>query len=143
MHAVQGGCHCGNITYVAEFTNGLSKYTPRACDCRFCMSHGASYASDSRGTLTISIKNESDVSKYRQGSRVADFIICRKCGIMTGVCYEENGRIYGTINVKSTDACDAFNRSHVAYLEQLNEEERIMRWKNYWFANVKFKYESA
>lgn len=143
MYSVHGGCHCGNISYVAEFTKALPTYTPRACDCKLCKSHGASYASDSNGTLVITIKNEKDVSKYRQGSQIADFLICKKCGIMTGVCYEENGCLYGSINVRSTDAYDAFSEGQVAHLEQLDDTARIDRWKKYWFSKVIIEYKKT
>lgn len=46
MYKVKGGCHCGTISYVAEFPKQLHTYT-RACDCTLCKSHGAAYASDS------------------------------------------------------------------------------------------------
>jgi hypothetical protein len=143
MHSVQGSCHCGNISYVAEFTKELSAYKPRACDCRLCTSHGASYVSDRNGSLEITIKNECDVSKYRQGSRIADFLICKICGIMIGVCYEENGRIYGSINVRSTSEYSIFGENQTVQLSQLSDEVRINRWKKYWFVNVLINYENA
>jgi hypothetical protein len=142
MYSVKGGCHCGNISYVAEFTKKLSEYTPRACDCTLCTGHGASYASDRNGTLKININNEDDISKYRQGSRIAEFLICKICGIMTGVCYEENGCVYGSINVRSACEHAAFGYNQIAQLEQLSDEDRIKRWKKYWFRNVLINYEN-
>jgi hypothetical protein len=62
---------------------------------------------------------------------------------LAGVCYEENGCIYGSINVRSACEYAAFGESQIAHLEQLNDEDRINRWKNYWFRNVQIKYESA
>jgi len=104
MHIIRGGCHCGNISYTAEMPHEASTYNPRACDCRLCTSHGESYASDKSGTLTIKVKNKEELNMYRQGSRIADFLICKICGVMTGVCYEEKGCIYGSINIRS--ACE-------------------------------------
>ena len=141
MNIIQGGCHCGNISYVAEFPKQLSVYNPRACDCKFCSSHAAAYASDRRGSLRIKIINDLEVSKYRQGSRIADFLICKKCGIMTGVCYEESGRIYGSINIRSTSEYDAFGDSQSLHLTQSSDEARIKRWKDNWFSNVLIEYE--
>lgn len=143
MHIIQGGCHCGNISYVAEMSNEPSTYKPRACDCKLCKSHGALYASDKNGTLTITIKDEEKLSKYRQGSRIADFIICKICGVMTGVCYNENGLIYGSINIRSAQEYSAFGESQAAHLTQLTNEERIKRWKDIWFSNVKIEYNNA
>lgn len=141
MPIIQGGCHCGNISYVAEFSNELSSYTSRACDCNLCSSHGAKYTADINGTLSIKIKKNNDVSKYRQGSRIAEFLICKICGVMIGVCYEEEGSIYGAINIRSTEEYRAFTKSNPAHLTQLTDEERINRWKKLWFSNVKVEYE--
>lgn len=143
MPRVQGGCHCGNISYVAEFTNELDTYKPRLCDCKLCTSHGASYASDRNGKLAISIRNDSDVSRYRQGSKIADFLICKICGIMIGVYYEEDGSVYGSINTRSANEFSAFGEGQVAHLAQLSDEDRINRWKQYWFADVVFKSVSS
>lgn len=143
MHKIQGGCHCGNIAYLAEMTDEPSTYNPRSCDCKFCTSHGALYVADSKGTLTIRIRNENEVSKYRQGSRIADFLICKNCGVMTNVFYEDNGCVYSSINVRSANDYAKFGKGHVARLVELSDEERIKRWKNLWFSNAKVVYESA
>ena len=34
-------CHCGNISVELRFSKELSAYVPRACDCDFCIKHGA------------------------------------------------------------------------------------------------------
>jgi hypothetical protein len=143
MYSVKGGCHCGNISYVAEFPKELNTYIPRACDCGLCKSHGAVYVSDKNGTLVIKIENETLVSRYRQGSQIADFLICKNCGIMTGVCYEEAGLIYGSINILSSDKYDLFGDDQAMHLTQLSDEARIKRWKNYWFPGVNIEYKDA
>lgn len=142
MHIIHGGCHCGNISYVAELTNLPAFYNPRACSCELCTSHGASYVSDKNGTLTIKIKSPDEVSRYRQGSRIADFLVCRKCGVMIGVCYEEGNIAYGSINVRSADEYDAFGEAEVAHLTQQSDEERIRRWKELWFSDVLIEHET-
>jgi hypothetical protein len=143
MYKVIGGCHCGNLSYVAELPMAPATYTPRACDCDFCVSHGASYASDSKGRLTIRVKSDSKVSKYRMGSRMADFLICKNCGVLTNVCYEENGTLYGSINVRSTKDFASFGDAHLAHLVGLNDQQRVDRWKQYWFPDVTILSESG
>jgi hypothetical protein len=143
MHIVKGGCHCGNISYVAEFPKELHTYTPRACDCKLCKHHGAAYTSDKNGRLLIKIKNETEVSRYRQGSRIADFIICKNCGIMTGVCYEESGCVYGSINIRSSDEYGLFSDGQEMQLTQLSDDDRIKRWKDKWFSGVVIEYEKS
>ncbi|MES9821944.1 MAG: hypothetical protein ABW161_15825 [Candidatus Thiodiazotropha sp.] len=143
MKKVLGGCHCGNITFEAEMTKEPSAYNPRSCDCKLFTNHGASYASDNGGTLKIRIKNNSEVSKYRQGSKIADFLICKNCGVMTNVIYEEENVVFGSINVRATVNYKSFGEGQVTHLTQLSDEERIERWKNIWFPDVNFEYENA
>ncbi|MES9828365.1 MAG: hypothetical protein ABW201_08885 [Candidatus Thiodiazotropha sp.] len=143
MREIHGGCHCGNITYEIELPNALETYNPRECDCKLCTTHGASYVSDKNGTLNIKIKNNEYVSKYRQGSRIADFIVCKKCGVMTGVCYEEGGVIYGSVNIRATREYGEFGKGQVAHLTELSDKERIARWKDLWFSNIKIESEIA
>ncbi len=143
MYKAIGGCHCGNISYVIEIPNDPASYNPRACDCQLCTTHGATYVADKKGSLAIKIKNEAELSKYRQGSRIADFLICKNCGVMVGVCYEEQGCIYGSVNTKAIQGSNDFGESQVISPKQLTDEERIKRWKEFWFSNVKIEYEKA
>lgn len=142
MFKVLGGCHCGNLSYVAQMNNAPSIWRPRSCDCKLCTSHGASYVSDNKGTLTIHINKESEVSKYRQGSKIADFLICKKCGVLTNVIYKDSDNAFGSINVRSTIAYEKFSEGHVTHLTKLGDKERIKRWKEIWFPNVIIVHES-
>lgn len=143
MHKVAGGCHCGNITYLAEISHDLSVYNPRVCDCEFCTTHGASYMSDRNGTLKFKIKTAKALGKYRQGTGIADFLICKNCGVLVGVCYEERGIVYGSLNTKSLHTNSGFGEFQVISPMQLTDEERIKRWKKFWFSNVEIEYENA
>jgi hypothetical protein len=141
MFKVQGGCHCGNITYIGEFPDELSEYKPRACNCKLCASHGAAYVSDKAGRLTIRIIDQSRLNRYRQGSRIADFLICNRCGVLIGVCYEEQGHVYASINARSADEYEAFAKAVELDLVQATDAERIKRWKGAWFGDVKIVYD--
>lgn len=140
MPTIKGQCHCGNISYVAEFSNAPSTYPPRLCDCEFCTSHNAAYTSDPHGSLTIHIQNSDQLIRYRQGSKIADFIICKSCGVLTNVVYEENNRIYASVNISTSDDPASFGCGKSAQLMRLSDKERITRWKDYWFQNVEINY---
>lgn len=140
MPIVEGACHCGNISFVAEMPNILNTYQPRACNCQLCKAHGAAYVSDRQGKLQINIKDQAAVSRYRQGSQIADFLICKNCGVLTNVCYEEGGNIYASINASATRCSDDFAANQVIKLTQLTDEERIRRWKQVWFSNIRVEY---
>jgi hypothetical protein len=53
----------------------------RTCGCSFCSRHRPRYTSDPGGHVTIRVASEASVSRYRFGLRLADFLICRTCGV--------------------------------------------------------------
>ena len=133
-----GSCHCGNVSLKIEVTSKLNTYSPRACDCSFCTKHGAAYVSDKDGKLTIYVRNKNDLSKYQHGSQTADFLICKICGVLVGVCYEHQGHLYATVNSKAIDN-NEFKPETIVSPQMLNKDEKIQRWQDVWFADVSLK----
>ena len=136
LNTEQASCHCGNISAEVAFTNVLSAYTPRACDCDFCIKNGAAYISDPNGELTLSIKNSSEVARYKQGANLVDLLLCKKCGVMVAVTYSDNGKIYAGLNSKTLVNRDSLAPSQVASPKLLSPAEKIERWKEIWFSRV-------
>jgi hypothetical protein len=118
-------------------------YHPRACDCQFCTAHGAAYLSDEKGSLSITIQNEGEISRYKQASGICDFLVCRNCGVLTNVLFQDGHDIYGSINVRSVSNHKAFSEAEKAHLVDLSDEERIQRWKRIWFPNVTIQHENV
>lgn len=131
-----GSCHCGNIALEMKISSELSSYVPRACDCDFCLKHGATYVSDNHGKLSIFIRRESKLSKYKHGDKIADFLICQICGVLVGVCYENQGHLYATVNSRIFNHIPNLNKIMVVSPKRLNSVEKIERWKKVWFFNV-------
>jgi hypothetical protein len=100
-HLIEGGCHCGNISFQFEATARLEALGLRACQCSFCRAHGARTTSDPNGAFRIRVRDESKLQKYRFGLKTADFLICRACGVFIGAMMEEGGRRYITVNANS------------------------------------------
>jgi hypothetical protein len=101
-----GGCHCGALSYTIDWPPGLA-LEGRACACDYCARHGAVWTShpDARAQLTVG--EESAILRYRFGTSSADFIVCRRCGILViAVCVLEDGARC-VINVNSLDNVDA------------------------------------
>ena len=140
MYKLLGGCYCNNVTFEMKMTGELGSYEPRACDCDFCSKHGASYVSDTNGKLTIFVKDDSNLSKYKQGSGIADFLICKTCGVLVGACYEEQGQLYAAINSKAIDEIATLGPERVVSPKLLSDEEKIQRWKEIWFSDAKIKH---
>lgn len=143
MHHTSGSCHCGNISFEISTSIEPFAYNPRACDCEFCRKHNASYLSDRNGALLIEIKNKLMLNKYKVGSGIADFLVCNKCGVMVGVCYELQGNIYGAINTNAVNQDVQYGEEVVISPRLLTDIERIDRWKNIWFNNVQVEYGNA
>lgn len=141
LHRYAGGCQCGAIRYSADFTAPLQSKAPRACDCDYCTRHGAAYLSDSEGRLHISVTDPARVNREHQGSGIADFWVCRQCGVLAAVSYEEQGRIYATINALTLDDADTLAPAQSVSPQQLGEPERIARWKSLWFNGVEITEE--
>jgi len=93
-----GRCHCGALRATFETPKPLA---PRACQCRFCRSHGARTVADPDGSATLSLGPETN--RYRFGSGATDFLICSRCGVYLGATVEIDGRTYATLNLNAFD----------------------------------------
>lgn len=135
-HHYAGSCHCGTLRVLAALPQELARYAPRACDCRYCTQHAAAYLSDPEGTLRIEVADSTAVNRYRQGSGIADFWICKRCGVLGLVSYEENDTIYATINYRILDISAESATPIAVSPQQLDDSERVARWKKLWFNRV-------
>jgi len=131
-----GGCHCGNIQMELELTRAPDTYNPRACDCDFCTKHSAAYLSDPQGSWIIRIQDVSKVGKYRQGSGQAEFLICRNCGVLVGVTYKSEGRLYGAANAKAVQGGKGFGPEQSVSPKTLSADAKASRWQDVWFPRV-------
>ena len=93
MTIFEGGCHCGNLSYVFAASAPLEGLGLRADQCSFCRSHAARNTSDPNGTMRIEVRDEAKLGRYRFGLKTADFLLCRECGIYIGALMEYNGRM--------------------------------------------------
>lgn len=135
MPQLAGGCHCGNIRVSVELERAPDGYAPRTCDCEFCRKHGAAWLSDPRGSLTIQIRDERDTSRYTQGDRLAEMLLCRNCGVLVGALWREQ-RLYGVVNSGVLDGPVAFAAAQPVSPRTLSAGAKMSRWQSIWFANV-------
>ena len=98
MAAHSASCHCAAIRIEFETDKPLS---PRACQCSFCRRHAARSVSDPDGKVTITLGG--DVQRYRFGRKLADFLICARCGIYVGAVAELDGGSYAVLNLNAFD----------------------------------------
>lgn len=104
-----GRCHCGNISLVFETERPIQDLGVRACGCSFCSARGARTTSDNAGRVSIAVKDEAELSRYRFGLMTADFLICRTCGAYMGAMFtDENGQAYATLNSRHFERAAEF-----------------------------------
>ncbi|MHB8406154.1 MAG: GFA family protein [Gammaproteobacteria bacterium] len=136
MHSASGGCHCGNIRVELELARAPDSYHPRACDCDFCRQHNAAYVSDPQGSLVIRIKDQRLSGRYRQGSGQAEFLFCGNCGVLVGVLYRHDGRVYAAVNAKAVEGGKSFGAEQPVSPKTLSASEKARRWQDIWFSNI-------
>jgi hypothetical protein len=100
-HQIEGGCHCGNVRYTFDASQGVAALGLRACQCTFCRAHGARTTSDPNGAMRITIRDQEKLQRYRFGLKTADFLICRACGVFVGALMTTNGKSFFTVNANT------------------------------------------
>ncbi|MDE2090309.1 MAG: aldehyde-activating protein [Gammaproteobacteria bacterium] len=136
MFPVRGSCHCGNILMDMELARAPDTYQPRACNCDFCRQHNAAYVSDPQGSLAIWIKDQNLSGKYSQGSGQAAFLFCKHCGVLVGVYYSHEGRVYAAVNARAVQGGKPFGPEQSASPQTLSASDKVQRWQALWFSSV-------
>jgi len=140
MHKLNASCHCRNVQVRFELRLEPQTYNPRACDCDFCVKHGAAYVSDPHGSLFIQVKDQQLLRKYRQGSGTAEFLICGNCGVLVAITYQSDGKIFGAVNAGTVDGTASFGERKVVSPKALSAGEKTERWETLWFPSVSIAY---
>lgn len=135
---MRGGCNCENITFEMQLPKPPQEYGPRACDCNYCLKHGAAYVSDPNGSLMIHIKDMQWLRRYKQNgtSGIAEFLHCINCGVLAGIIRQEGTQIWGTVNSLAVDN-GRFGERVTVSPKQLSDDDKIKRWKQVWFPGVR------
>ena len=109
-----GGCHCGNIGVQLSLSRPPAQMPLRSCSCAFCRSHGTRTVSDRDGVAEITASDWSLVERYRFGSRTADYLLCRRCGVYVGAVCETSSGVRAVVNVNCLDDRADFTQTPAA-----------------------------
>ena len=139
-HRFEGGCHCGNLSYVFEASAGLDVLGLRADQCSFCTAHRARTTSDPKGAMRITVRDPALLSRYRFGLKTADFLVCSHCGHYIGALMEDGGQSWFTVNA-NTFRSPPPDHVPVAPVDYDAEDvpARIARRKQKWTPVVEFR----
>lgn len=136
---INGRCHCGNISFRLLWEPEPKEIPARACDCSFCTKHGGVWTSCNTGSLEITVADPSLVSKYRFGTKTAEFHVCARCGIAPVVTSAIDGQTYAVVSVNAFEGVDQWLLKRApASFDAEDEKARLLRRKKNWIANVEF-----
>ena len=127
--ALRGGCHCGKLGVAFSTVLAPEALQPRACDCAFCMKHGAAWLSDPAGALAIEATEAP--REYRQGSGNARFLLCGDCGVLVAVVNDEEP-LRGAVNARCLSGAPTFGEAVRVSPQALPAEDKRARWRQVW-----------
>ena len=136
---IEGGCHCGNLRFELDWEGESPDIAARTCDCSFCVKHGATWTSNPKARLAISILDDALHTKYLFGTATAEFHVCAKCGIPAVVTSRIGDRLYAVVNVNTFENVPASKISRAPASFQAEEVEgRLARRARNWIGDVRF-----
>ncbi|NVB80963.1 MAG: aldehyde-activating protein [Kofleriaceae bacterium] len=111
---LDGACHCGALAIQLETARAPSELPVRTCGCTFCAKHRPRYTSDPAGHVTIHVNGIENANQYRFGLRLADFVICRTCGVFVAA-YEPGSPGRAVVNLDVLARAADFTASPVQF----------------------------
>jgi len=93
-----GGCHCGNIHVHLRLSQRPQDSPLRACACTFCRAHNTRTVADPDGQFELWADDWSLIEPYRFGSRTADYLVCRRCGVYVAAVCETSAGTRAVVN---------------------------------------------
>jgi hypothetical protein len=128
----EGRCHCGAVGFSYRTAETPDQWPVRACQCRFCRSHGARTTTDRSGSVIFQIANPAKLHRYRFASRTADFFICRDCGTYVAAVVSSPRGQFATLNVNTIADIAALPEAKTVSYEGESAEQKGMRREAHW-----------
>jgi hypothetical protein len=140
MRRIPGGCHCGNIRYEFSWPLAGAEIPVRACSCTFCTKHRGTYTSHAEAELEVTVRDGSQLAKYRFGTETAEFFVCSRCGVVPLATSSIEGGQYAVVNVNTFEGVDSSElRSFVSNFDGETLESRLGRRKRTWTPSVSIR----
>ncbi len=130
---IAGSCHCGNIRFTFDRPEAGPTIPVRACGCGMCRKHGGVWTSHPQGRFQLHIADEARVTRYRFGTKTADFHVCANCGVVPIVTCVLDGTRYAVFNANTFDDVDRAELAQsAADFEGEATEDRLARRRRNW-----------
>lgn len=130
MPIITSHCDCGAVQLDYKLPKSIENYTPRACDCDFCLSHNIHYLSDVAGNLLI--KTDQRLHPIQQGSEQATFWQCASCNNIVAVTCILHNTLRGAANAQIFRKHHQLASPVVVSPKQLSAKEKTGRWGELW-----------
>jgi hypothetical protein len=137
-YAYPGACHCGNIDVRLESDRTPLELGLRTDTCSFCRKHHAFYTSDPGGEVHLACREARLVERYRFGTRTADFLLCKACGVFVAAYMPEPPLAVVNVNVLDASAAFLANPVQVVNLDGESLEQRLARRRARWTPVISF-----
>ena len=135
-----GGCHCGNMRFTFVWPRAEGLIPVRACGCTFCRKHGGLYTSHPDGQISVRVGDPGQVTRYRFGTKTADFHICQGCGVVPVITCQIDGADYAVVNVNCFEGVDPADLdSSPSDFDGETTESRLARRQRNWIGHVTFE----
>lgn len=136
---ITGQCHCTNVAFELDWRPEPQEIPARACTCSFCVKHGGVWTSCPTGSLMVTVRDPSSVSRYAFGTRTAEFHLCTRCGVVPVVTSRIDDRLYAVVSVNAFENVDAsLLRRAPASFDGESEATRLARRARHWIPDVVF-----
>lgn len=136
---IPGKCHCGNISFTLTWDPDPTEIPARACSCSFCVKHGGVWTSNPRGALEVAVRDSAHLARYVFGTRTAEFLTCKQCGVVPVVTSRIEDRLYAVVNVNTFEGVDpSLLRRISTNFDDEGNESRLARRQRNWIASVKY-----
>lgn len=136
---IDGGCHCGNISFRLDWGGDPARIPARACDCSFCVKHGGLWTSSASGRLAVEVGDEQAHGRYAFGTGTATFHVCTRCGVVPVVTSDIEGRTYAVVSVNAMQGLDPerLDRAPASFGAE-DVASRLARRTRGWIPEVRF-----
>ena len=129
----EGGCHCGAIDITYESDESPEDTEVRACQCSFCRKHASRAVSDPAGKVTLTLRDEGAVQRYRFGLGTADYYLCGRCGVYVAAVMPDGGKHYAVAVINAFVDSARFTRTLIlSDYSAEDEADRRQRRRERW-----------
>lgn len=134
---LEGGCHCGAVRYSLEWPEPPAVIPARRCGCSFCTRFNGIWTSHPGARLEMRVAGDVPMSRYRFGTRTADFRFCSRCGVALLATCEIGGSTRAVLNVNTLDEDQKieFDSSDSCFDGESLEQRLARRGRN-WIGTV-------